>query len=633
MPRFQPPVRRMAYDPNVNIPIERPEIEGKPYREETFAGYALGIVVGVVLTISMTYAGLRLGFTVPASAMAAMIGLGVLRKAMKVGSIVENNINQTVAAAINITCSGIIFTVPILYLRGVKPDLWTVTLAGIAGSFMGTVFIIPLRKQMIDLERLRFPTGYATATVLKAAGGGNRAVLLAYGAVAGLLWYVLTHLGRIEWLVKGLPDWDAFKKTISWPQLLEIDFHESLSHAIPRYVNPVLELSMTSIAAGFIAGRPALVVVWGGLLANWVVAPAAVRMGWVPPDVLPTGLVGDALDKGHAAAGEYLFKWVSRPIGIGMLVGGALTGIALAWPMIRAAFESLARGSKAGVKAQELSPKLMYVAAAVSIAVVTGVGIYLGLSPLTAIVAGLIASAWMWLAGVIVAQTTGVTDWSPISGMSLIAIVLLLLVVGTGPTGVLTAVTMAVAVGVAMSQAADMMQDLKTGHLVGAIPRKQQIAQMWVAWIGPIVSVLTLALLFQAAVNDRSDLEPREAFRATYNAPQANALSTTIDVMTGQSTAVAGASSTETFIRYGIGAVIGTGLTLAAGGGMGVQVGLSMYLPFSTIAAFGIGCLLCMLYEKKFGTQKLEDWAIPVAAGLLVGDSLAGVVDSMLYLL
>src|SRR5262245_63122170 len=96
------------------IPIERPAIETKPYREETFAGYALGIVVGIVLTISMTYAGLRIGFTVPASAMAAIIGLGVLRAILKRGTIVENNINQTVAAAINITCSGIIFTVPVL---------------------------------------------------------------------------------------------------------------------------------------------------------------------------------------------------------------------------------------------------------------------------------------------------------------------------------------------------------------------------------------------------------------------------------------------------------------------------------------------------------------------------------------
>jgi uncharacterized oligopeptide transporter (OPT) family protein len=482
---------------------------------------------------------------------------------------------------------------------------------------------------MIDLERLRFPTGYATATVLKAAGGGNRAVLLGYGVIGGLLWYVLTHLDRVEWLVNGIPDWQKFSAT--WPQWLEIDFHEKIS-AIPKYVNPVIELSMTSIAAGFIAGRPALVVVWGGLLANWVVAPVAVRMGWVPAEILPSGLAGEELVKAHGAAGNYLFRWVSRPIGIGMLVGGALTGIALAWPMIRAAFQSLARGGAKGTKAQELSPKLMYVAAALSIAIVSWSGVHLGLGMGTAILAGIVASIWMWLAGLIVAQTTGVTDWSPISGMSLIAIVLILAVVGTGGVGVAAAVTMAVAVGVAMSQAADMMQDLKTGHLVGAIPRKQQIAQMWVAWIGPIVSIGTLVLLFNAAATAHPNVSPAEAFGTSYNAPQSKALSATVDVMTG-TTASGGVSPGATFMRYGIGALLGTGLTLAAGGGLGVQVGLSMYLSFSTIAAFGVGCLLCMWFRKKLGEQRLEDIGIPVAAGLLVGDSLMGVADSLLYLL
>src|SRR5262245_56678379 len=152
----------MPDDRAAGVPIERPQIESKPYREETFAGYALGIVVGVLLTISMTYAGLKLGFTVPASAMAAIAGLGVLRGLLRIGSIFETHINQTVASAINITCSGVIFTMPVLYLRGETPNLLSISLAAVAGSFLGTVFIIPLRKQMIDLERLRFPTGFAT---------------------------------------------------------------------------------------------------------------------------------------------------------------------------------------------------------------------------------------------------------------------------------------------------------------------------------------------------------------------------------------------------------------------------------------------------------------------------------------
>lgn len=618
----------MTNHPNTNVPIERPNIELKPYREETFAGYALGIVVGVVLTISMTYAGLRLGFTVPASAMAAMIGLGVLRGMLKKGSIVENNINQTVAAAINITCSGIIFTVPILYIRGEKPDLLSISLAAIAGSFLGTVFIIPLRKQMIDLERLRFPTGYATGMILKAAGGGERAKLLLFGAIAGVIWYIGTHLDSLQWIVHGLPgkknDWVA-----TWPRLVEVDFHEMVWNGIPRYINPTIEFLMTSMAAGFIAGRPALVVVWGGLLANWVVAPICENTGWVTENIARSGLTGPKLAAANADHGEFMFRWVSRPLGIGMLVGGAIMGIILAWPMIKAAFQSLARGSAKGTSSQELSPKLLYGAAALAVLVITYSGVHAGLQIHVAAIAGIIAAVWMWLAGVIVAQTTGVTDWSPISGMALISIVLLMTICrifGVDQNvAIIASVTMAVGVAVAMSQAADMMQDLKTGHLVGAVPRRQQMAQMWVAWIGPLVSIITLYFLYRAVSENLSPQAAGEAFVNKYTAPQANALSGTIDVITGN-------GGIETYTRYGIGAILGSLLSLAAGGGLGVQVGLSMYLPFSTISAFGIGCLICMWFEKRCGTVKLETFAIPIAAGLLVGDSLAGVADAMLSL-
>ncbi|MBI3817962.1 MAG: OPT/YSL family transporter [Planctomycetes bacterium] len=623
----------MTNDHKSGVPIERPAIELKPYREETFAGYALGIVVGIVLTISMTYAGLRLGFTVPASAMAAMIGLGVLRSMMKKGSIVENNINQTVAAAINITCSGIIFTVPILYLRGDAPDLISITLAAVAGSFLGTVFIIPLRKQMVDLERLRFPTGYATAMILKAAGGGERAKLLFYGMIGGVAWYVGTHLDSLQWILQGLPaktgpdGKEAWKAT--WPILLNLDFHKHVWSGIPEYINPVIEFLMTSIAAGFIAGRPALVVVWGGLLANWVVAPICVNSGWITENIARSGLTGKKLAAANADHADFMFRWISRPLGIGMLVGGAIMGIVMAWPMIKAAFQSLARGGAKGSSSQELSPKLMYSASAIAVLMVTAAGVASGLDVKTAMAAGIVASVWMWLAGVIVAQTTGVTDWSPISGMALISIVLMMMICRLfgvdEKVAIIASVTMAVGVAVAMSQAADMMQDLKTGHLVGAIPKRQQKAQLWVAWIGPIVSVVTLYALYQAAAGKLTGIEGGNAFGAKYAAPQANALSGTISVLTGDGGA-------ETFIRYGIGAVIGGLLSLAAGGGMGVQVGLSMYLPFSTIAAFGIGCLLSMWVEKRFGTSKLEAIAIPIAAGLLVGDSLAGVVDSTLAL-
>src|SRR2546421_459900 len=127
-----------------------------PYRETTVAAMVLGVIVGAVMAAGITYAGLLIGFTIPASTVAAILGVGILRGIMKRGTIVENNINQTIASGINITCTGMIYTVPVLFLRKVEFSIPAVAIAGVVGSLVGTLFIVPLRKQMIDLERLRF---------------------------------------------------------------------------------------------------------------------------------------------------------------------------------------------------------------------------------------------------------------------------------------------------------------------------------------------------------------------------------------------------------------------------------------------------------------------------------------------
>src|SRR5262249_29498561 len=149
------------------------------------------------------------------------------------------------------------------------PNLLSITLAAVAGSFLGTVFIVPLRKQMIDLERLRFPTGYATATILKAAGGGRRALLLLVGSIAGFLLYF-----AIRAAIRGPGEPLPNEAEASYAGIFSF-----LGWRIPAYASPVIELSITSLGAGFIAGRHAIVVNFGGVLASWVVAPALVQFG------------------------------------------------------------------------------------------------------------------------------------------------------------------------------------------------------------------------------------------------------------------------------------------------------------------------------------------------------------------
>lgn len=440
-------------------------ISARPYREITVASLWLGIVVGLVLTASITYAGLLIGFVVPASTVAAILGWGLLRGVLRRGSIVENNINQTVASAINNASAGVIFTFPALFLlEGVAFNPWAIGAAAVAGAFLGTLFIIPLRKQMIEFERLRFPSGIAVAEILRSPGAGTRkSVLLIVSSVLALGFGLLTSF-------EVIPE--------------KVDLGAWLG--LPKHVPNVWALSLISLGAGYISGRPGLMVLAGGVLANWVIAPLVVGQGWVP--VPP-----DAADPQAALAGA-VFTKINRPLGIGLLIGGALAGVVMAGPMIKAALKSLSGGETGG--SDEMSARWLYGGVAASL-VLLGGSAYLadpGVGVPRALLTAGIGTLWIWLAGVIIAQCTGRTDWSPISGMALLAVTLVLLTSG-GSVGL--AVLVGAAVCVAIGQGADMMTDLKTGHLVGSKPARQQMTQLAVSWMGPIVSVLTVYLIWE----------------------------------------------------------------------------------------------------------------------------------------
>jgi putative OPT family oligopeptide transporter len=545
---------------------------------------ALGIVVGVVMTASMAYAGLVIGFVVPASAIAAILGWGLLRGVLRRGTIVENNLNQTVASAINTAAAGIIFTLPALFLMdGVKFDPWAIAIAAVAGAFLGTLFIIPLRKQMIDLERLRFPIGVAVAEVLRSPGGGlQKSARLGVATAVALGVGLLTSFGV-------LPG--------------KLDLGAALG--MPAYVPNVWALSLLSVGTGFLSGRSGLVLLAGGVLANWVLAPAVVGLDWV------SAPAGTPPEKLSSALGAAIYAKISRPLGIGFLVGGAVAGVVLALPMMRAAFASL-RAEKGG--SEELGVRYIYVGLVGSF-VLLGAATYLearSLSLGTLLGIALVGTLWIWLAGVIVAQCAGMTGWSPISGMALLAVAAVLFL-ANGAVGV--AVLIGAAVSVAIGQGADMMGDLKTGHLVGSRPRAQQIAQLAVSWIGPGIAVLTVYLIWETVKFG--------AQNPSVPAPQAETLKALILAVKGGDVPLD---------KYGAGAAVGGALTLATGGGMGVLVGLSMYLPMFYVLPYGLGCLLAMLAKRTLGQHWSSEKGVPVAAGLLVGDSLAGVVFSIITL-
>lgn len=731
------------------------------YREVTVSSIVFGVLVGGVMNAAITYAGLKIGFTIVGSAIAAVLGFGVLRGVLRriqrnAGSILETNIGQTIASAVNTTNAGIIFTVPVLMLLAAEKgeenpltfgsvDFWMITLACVAGAALGCVFIVPLRKQMIEIERLRFPSAVAVGAILKSPGAGAaKSVVLAAGILVGALVYAPAGLpgirvaagaeeldGLVEreritpaqaamtreiasWIEAGgapepvvergrllvelrelreqdpaperrIGELDAAQKGVAgaerypaslaaaayeatqgqreWSSLRATEFgwagkplpgyqdigwrvgwkgaSETVDRnddgradlvltddrldvgrllGLPDEVQLVFAIAPFALGAGYLTGRAGLMVLAGGILAYLVINPLAYRTGWMPEST-------QAFE-----AAQYGLNAFNRPLGIGLLLGGALTGVLAAMPAIREGLRAMVAAGRTRTAggADEMGFGLLAAIAGVAMVLLL-VALEFGgaggaadvegwlkwLSPWAArAVIALVGAAWIWFAGIIISQCTGMTDWSPISGLALLTVVLVMML--AGKQDVVSAVTLGAALCVAIGCASDMMADLKTGHIVGAQPRRQQVVEIATAVIGPLITMATLVLI--ASVNTQQVGLPLGPGTPTV-APQAQALKAVIEGVQGEQ---------MPYALYGFGAALGALLGIGLFPGLGVLVGLSMYLPIYYILTYGLGCLANMAVGAVKGRRWAEEWGVPFCAGLVVGEAvLALVINSV----
>jgi uncharacterized oligopeptide transporter (OPT) family protein len=552
---------------------------------------------------------------------------------LRKGTILETNICQSVASTVNVPNSGIIFTVPVLYLLNYDLEgarFWLITLAGVVGSILGAAFIIPLRKQLIDIDRLRFPSAVAVAAILKSPGAGpKKSLVLLSGIVVAMLIYLpvgmheferddrpLLSYQNLDWRLRAPEGNQPLERRIDrdgdgQPDLIltneEIDVGRLIG--LPEQVQFIFAIAPFALGAGYLTGRAGLLVLAGGVLAFFVLNPAVYGMGWMPATVFPD------------EAAQFGYRAFNRPLGIGMLLGGALMGIVFSMPAILAAMKSIGKARQAKTGADELGLKVVFFAAAVAVIflyvaadLMSGnqpaeAGLLAGLNPhLKNLIIALVGAVWIWFAGIIIAQCTGMTDWSPISGMALLTVVLVMAL--AGPKEVLGAVLLGAALCVATTCAADMMSDLKTGYLVGAQPRRQQVVELMTVWLGPIISMGTLMLIVESNLEETG--KPIGPGTDTV-APQAQALQAIITGIQGKE---------MPYALYGCGAILGVLLGVGSFPGLGVLVGLSMYLPVTYILTYGVGCLINMLVGMVKGKGWAEEWGMPFCAGLIVGEAM-----------
>ena len=575
-----------------------PQIRRGPYPELTWPAIIVGWILGVVIAISMGYASLILGFSIEGSELAAILGWGVLRGLLRRSSIVENNINQSIASAVNAASSGIMFSLPALFILSGESTYGDLTgfnqvllvCACILGAIVGLSFVIPLRKQMIDFNRLAYPGGIATAAILKSPGAGLRkaSYLLGAAVFSGMVYlWVINYGGDISEHIQG--KYFHLGEMRGWPSYLSISFY----------------LSVMTIGVGFLSGKNGLWFGAGGFICYWFLSPLLAQFG--NPEVL------DVVEKGPKALRGTLFL----PAGIGMLIGAAVGSIVFAAPMIKSALVSMQKAAKdrSDTGSDEMPIRQLYLGVSIGSVLLVVVGLFTvpEMTVGTAILMTVVGVLWIWVAGVIVSETVGRTNWSPLSGMTLIAVTILTFITSgmTDAQTIVASVILGAAICVAISQASDMMLDLKAGYLVGARPKMQAYGQYLGTWLGPIV-VVGLIFVLHERYTLGSDHLP---------APQGTALATTIQGLLGGDIPA---------YRYGAGAGLGLLFALSGFGGIGVLVGLGFYMPFAIVLTYTIGNFLRIAADKWLGRRWVDEVGIPVAAGLIVGEALVGVGNAMI---
>ncbi len=633
-------------DDNVNQLLRKGElIRLGAYPEFTWPAVLVGWFLGAIIAVSISYAALKLGFSIEGSELAAILGWGILRGLMGRTSIVENNINQTIASAVNGASSGIMFSVPALFILSNKPGLESVAdfnvplmiFACITGAFIGLAFVIPLRKQMIDFQRLPYPSGIAVATILKSPGADIRKSVYLFGAalLSGAVYLVVSGIYDIHEIDLGAIINKAFTP----------EGNETIANILPGRYSLVFYASLMTVGVGFLSGKGGFWFGAGGFICYWFLSPCLSLIG---SDEVKTLVESPAGIRGA----------IYKPTGIGMLIGAAMGGIIMAFPLIRSAITSMSKAGKDGkddsAHKDELPIWLL------GIAIVLGAGLLVFLAQQSApdmswgmaSAMALLGTLWIWIAGVIVAECIGRTNWSPLSGMTLIAVTILIVIANTGldkPQTIVSSLVVGAAICLAISQASDMMLDLKSGYLVGGVPKRQQMAQFVGAWLGPCIVIGLMFVLHWGAQSEQQtasapaavaqpagesesapapsasepvDNTPKDGFGSEkLPAPQADALASVIEGI------VEGDVPTY---RYVAGGGLGFLLAVSGLGGIGVMVALGFYMPFYIVLTYTIGCVLRIITDKTAGLRFSEQVGIPIAAGLIVGEALVGVVITMM---
>ena len=573
------------------------DIEYRPRPGEaqlTARAIIVGCLVGSVVACTNIYIGLKIGWTFGASIIAAVLGFAFFAMFKQRLSVLETNITQTAGSAAGQMASagGLVAAIPAMELLGHQLPWTSLVLWTFSVAFLGVFFAVPLRRQMVEVDKLRFPTGTATAeTILAMVSEAGDAlakarVLIWSGVGAGLFTLAYHFVPELE--SPPIHEW------------VNIGFLTlAATWTFKVYLGPSL------FGAGLLIGpRVVFSLVGGAILAWGVLGPFVQSQAWAP---------GAVMSYGDGPRG-----WLLWP-GVALMVSEALTTLALSWRTFGRALRLPTKTNIANANSDREIPATWWIGGLVAGTV------------LTAVVANhLFGIAWYFtllavalssILAIVAVRSTGETDINPVGGMGKVT---QLVYGGLAPGQMTTNLMTAAITGAGASQSADMMQDLKTGHLLGAEPRKQFIAQL-IGICAGVVLVVPVYRIFSSAYEIGGDRLP---------APAAFAWKAMAELLANGFEALPPHAGTAVIA----GACLGIMFpllrkidSLKAYVPSGLAFGIAFIIPayYSFVMFYG---LLAWFIWKIVSPKTVNQFNFAVASGLIAGEGLMGIVNAVLTL-
>lgn len=573
-----------------------PASENKP--ELTILAIVIGALMAVVFGAANAYIGLIVGMTISASIPAAVISMGIIRGLLRRESILENNIVQTIGSAGESLAAGAIFTLPALYvwantLEGFTvPSLMKVTVIAVISGLLGVFLMVPLRRALIVNEHatLPYPEGTACSEVLIAGeqGGASAKTVFAGLGVGAVYKFIADGLklfkGEIEWEIPGYKD--AAIGTDTYPALLGV---------------------------GFIVGPKIAAYIFAGGVLGWLVIIPMISYfgGALTAPIYPaSSLISDLGFWG-------IWDNYIRYIGAGAVAFGGIFSLIKSLPLIVSTFKKALGGfSAAGDEAQERTDQDLSMKV-----VLIGVGLIVLFMMVTnyipvGIVGALIIAVFGFFFATVSARLVGLVGSSsnPVSGMTIATLIITASIfkgIGfTGIPGMVGALVVGTIIAIVAALAGDTSQDLKTGFLVGATPRKQQIGEI----IGVVASALVIGVVL-SLLNNAYGFGSKEL-----PAPQATLMRLVIEgVMNGN------LPWALVFAGVGIGVVLEL-LSLPV-----LPIAVGLYLPIHLSTPIMVGGLVRGILDRKKNLKpevkehKVRSGVL-YASGLVAGEGLIGIL-------